>query len=78
VYYEVGAVAVKGSVPHTALVLEAADGSEYLLVGPLSEQIGRQHQGRTIRLRGRIVRDSPAPGLPPQLEVIRILAVLEP
>lgn len=73
-----GTVAVKGSVPHTALVLEASDGREYLLVGALAEQIGRLHQGRTIRLRGRIVRGSPARGMPSELEAIRILAVLDP
>lgn len=71
-----GRVAVVGSEPHTQLVLTVSrDHTQYALVGPLAEQIWRQYQGRSIRVEGRIVKESPAPGIPAQLEVIRILAV---
>jgi len=73
-----GTVAVKGSVPHTILVLEADDGREYALVGPLAGQIGREYQGRAIRVQGRVVKQSPAPGMAAELEITRVLAVLDP
>jgi hypothetical protein len=72
-----GTVTVKGNVPHTCLVLVQKDNTQYSLVGPLAEQIWRQYQGRTIRVEGRILKASPAPGIPAELEVIRVLAVRE-
>jgi hypothetical protein len=70
-----GMVAVKGNAPHVYLVLVTGDDTEYALVGPLAEQISREYQGRTIRVEGRIVKESPAPGIPAELEVVRVLGV---
>lgn len=73
-----GRVAVVGNEPHTRLVLTVSpDRVQYALVGPLAKQIWRQYQGRTIRVEGRIIRESGGPGIPAELEVTRILGVRE-
>ncbi len=67
-----GKVTVKGSEPHTYLVLVAKD-TEYKLVGRLQEKIWQQYQGRTIEVRGEIIKDAIGPGFPAELEVTEIL-----
>ena len=67
-----GRIAIKGSMPHTMVVLTVTDGSgkktDYQIVGPLGEEIGRLHQNRLVTIRGRIVREALGPGFPAQLE----------
>ena len=72
-----GRVAVKGSEPHTYLVL-VSNGQDYKLVGPLRDEIWKSFQGRRIRVRGRIVREARGPGFPAELEVLEILGVEPP
>jgi hypothetical protein len=69
-----GRVAVKGSEPHTYLVL-VVDGRDYKLVGPLRDEIWKTYQGQRIRVRGRIVREARGPGFPAEVEVLEILGV---
>ncbi|MBN1836779.1 MAG: hypothetical protein JW820_13070 [Spirochaetales bacterium] len=72
-----GRVAVKGSEPHTYLVLVAAN-QDYKIVGPLREEIWRRYQGQRIRVRGRLVRKAIGPGFPAELEVLEIRKVERP
>ncbi len=71
-----GRVAIKGNAPHTMVVLTTASETgkkvDYQLVGPLSGEIGRKYQNRTVRLQGRIVRDPLGPGFPAQFEVFAV------
>ena len=70
-----GRVSVKGSEPHTYLVLVSEERGAFTIVGPLKEEIRRNYQGKYLKVRGRIVE---GPGLPvphPQLEVLEILEV---
>ena len=72
----VGRVAIKGSEPHTMVVLTAVSETgrkvDYQLVGPLMAEIGRKYQNKTVRLRGRIVREPVGPGFPAQFEVFAV------
>ena len=48
-----GTVRVVGNEPFTRLVLTpAAGGSDWLLVGPLQDELRRRHQGQRVTLEG--------------------------
>ena len=69
-----GKVAVKGSEPHTWIALTTAGGEEYRLTGELAVTIANRLQGRTVTVEARIVRRSAGPGLPAELEVVRLVS----
>ena len=51
-----GTVRVVGNAPFTRLVLTTTDqqgkGTDYLLLGPLSDELRKQHQGQKVSLIG--------------------------
>ena len=47
----------------------------FTIVGPLKEEIRRNHQGQYLKVRGRIVEKPEGPGLHPNLEVLEILEI---
>lgn len=74
-----GTVRVVGNEPFTRLVLTAGDPRkkgagerDYLLVGPLGEELRRGHQGRRVTLEGRTCR-SPLPEFADCFEPLRII-----
>lgn len=70
-----GRVAVKGSMPHTFVVLVPDAGGEYRIVGPLEQTIRDKYQNRVLTVEGAIVAPSQGPGMPASLRVDRILKV---
>lgn len=70
-----GTVRVVGNEPFTRLVLTVGDPRmrerNYLLVGPLGEELRRGHQGRRVTLEGRTCR-SPLPEFADCFEPLRI------
>jgi hypothetical protein len=70
-----GRVSVKGNEPLTYLVLVSEEKGAFTIVGPLKEEIRRNHQGKYLKVRGRIVEEPQGPGLHPNLEVLEILEI---
>ena len=70
-----GRVTVRGSEPHTMVVIESAERGEVQLSGALAGEIRAKHQGRVVQLRCRMVREALGPGFPAEAEVVRILNV---
>ena len=70
-----GKIAVKGSEPHTYLVLVSVENGEYAIVGELKQEIWNKYQGHMIKVRGNVIKQAIGPGFPAELEVIQILEV---
>ncbi len=69
-----GRVAVKGSEPHTQIVLVTIE-ADYVLTGPLAERIRNEYQGHTLEVSGEIRKEALGPGFPAELEVFEIVKV---
>lgn len=69
-----GRAVVKGSEPHTRIVLVTEE-ADYALTGPLAEKIRADYQGYTLVVAGEIRKEALGPGFPAELEVTEILEV---
>ena len=72
-----GRVTVRGSEPHTVVVIASAERGDVELTGRLEPEIRARHQGRVLTLRCRIVREAIGPGFPAQAEALKIVSVGE-
>jgi len=70
-----GRVTVRGSEPHTTLVMASAERGDVQLGGKLANEIRSRHQGRVVEVRCRIVREAKGPGFPAEAEVLKIVSV---
>lgn len=68
-----GKLSVKGSEPHTMLVLTTSRGEAYQIVGDLEAVLRGNFQYRTVTLRGEVVKEAIGPGFPAQFEAVEIL-----
>jgi hypothetical protein len=68
-----GRVTVRGSEPHTIVVIASAERGDVQLSGRLAGEIRSRHQGRILEVRCRIVREALGPGFPAEAEVLKIL-----
>ncbi len=70
-----GRVTVRGSEPHTMVVIASVQRGDVQLSGRLAEQIRSRHQGRVLEVRCRILREALGPGFPAEAEALKILSV---
>ena len=68
-----GTVAVKGSEPHTYLVVITEKYGEVRIVGKYKQTIMNKYQNRHIKIEGLIVEKERGPGNPAQIEVSKIV-----
>ncbi len=68
-----GKLSVKGSAPHTMLVLTTSRGTEYEIVGELEAQLRKEYQYRTVTLKGEVVKQAIGPGFPAQFEATKLI-----
>ena len=69
-----GKLSVKGSAPHTMLVLTTSRGTEYEIVGELEAQLRKEYQYRTVTLKGEVVKQAIGPGCPTHFEAVEIVS----
>ena len=69
-----GKLSVKGSAPHTMLVLTTSGGREYQIVGDLEAELRDEYQYRTVTLKGEVVKQAVGPGFPAQFEAVKIVS----
>jgi hypothetical protein len=71
-----GTVRLVGNEPFSRLILTTSEGDEkrkdYLLVGPLRDELGKRYQGQEVSLEGAQCL-SPEPRLPNCFEPVRIV-----
>ncbi len=65
-----GRIVVKGSEPHTYLVIETPE-VEYAIVGDLADDVA-EYQNHVITVQGMVVSEALGPGMSACLEVRRI------
>jgi hypothetical protein len=70
-----GEVTVRGSEPHTMVVIASAERGDVELTGPLAGALRSRHQGRLVEVRCRITAEAVGPGFPARAEVLRIVRV---
>ena len=70
-----GKITVKGSEPHTYLVLVTEDQTDYKIAGKFHDEILKNYQQKILKVKGKIVRDAMGPGFPAELEVLKIISI---
>ncbi len=70
-----GRVTVRGSEPHTMLVIASEERGDVRLIGSLAEEIRERCQGRIVRVSCRMTNEKSGPGFPAEAEVKKILDV---
>jgi hypothetical protein len=70
-----GEVTVRGSEPHTMVVIASAERGDVELTGPLAAELRARHQLRWVEVRCRITAEAAGPGFPARAEVLKIVRV---
>ncbi len=68
-----GKIQVGGSEPHTYIMLLIDEEKIYKITGPLTEELARKYQNKTVLVEGEIIRKSKGPDFPAVLKVKRIV-----
>lgn len=69
-----GRVAVKGSEPHTYLVIET-DKQSYEIVGEHKDLLYSEHQNKQIKVKGKVLKEADGHLMPGEFEVIKIIKI---
>lgn len=69
-----GTLSLRGSEPHTQLVLSTSSGESYELTGSMTAELAR-HQYRKVIIRGKLVSKAAGPGFPARIAVDKIVDI---